>query len=791
VTPPNDWEIKKCLRLALALMLATAGLVGLAGFGFDIPVLRQVIGFVFLTFVPGLLILRILKIHRVSAVESLLYSVGLSIAFIMFTGLLANFVLPLIGVSRPISILPLGATLTAFTLILGVIAYIRDRDFSAPTQFNKTSIARILSPTYLLLLLLPLLAVLGTLLVNVYHNNLVLLFFIVVVACIVVLAAFRKLPQNAYGMAIAMIALGLLLHTSLVSSGLAFSHLQGLYGGDIHVEYYLQNLVLQNGYWDATIPNTYNTALSVVLLCPTYSMVLGLDGVWVLRVMYPLIFSLVPLVLFHIFREQIGARRAFLSAFFFMTMITFFTLMTITTRQQIAELFFALLVLLMIDRRLMPKQRVTLAITFSASLIVSHYALAYIGFFFLVVGWCLWLLMGSRLRVAWQWLTRRFGGLPQQIVFSRAFSAKAMAIVVVLYLVFTLGWYAGVGQGTALHSLLNIGQEQYSLVSSEPGPSEPGPSEPGPASGGGFFDLAERDPFVATALGLDFASASGLGKGFRILQYLTQLLVVIGFAWLILRPRGFKAEFIALAAVSAFILLACIVVPRLSSYISLGRAYHVSLFLLSPLLVLGGEAVWDGGRRLSRSVSSCLKSGQRLVLQPRLGGSSPLLVSLALALLVPYFLFTSGFLFEVSRSSLYGAGDLPSSMALSGYRIGLEEDIGIYNAEEFEAAEWLADNLPDDATVYADKYGRRLLYDQLWGRVGLITASGEVPEDAYIFLRTWNLDRQEIAVVEVSGVQATIGHVSFSEIPAFVDRLGNSTVIYSNGGAQILAPEQD
>jgi uncharacterized membrane protein len=80
---PNNWEIKKCLRLSLGILLAALGLIGLAALGFDIPILRQIVGFIFLTFVPGLLILRILKIRNVGVIESLLYSVGLSAAVVM------------------------------------------------------------------------------------------------------------------------------------------------------------------------------------------------------------------------------------------------------------------------------------------------------------------------------------------------------------------------------------------------------------------------------------------------------------------------------------------------------------------------------------------------------------------------------------------------------------------------------------------------------------------------------------------------------------------------------------
>ena len=42
----NNLEIKKCLYLVLAILLAMVGLIGLAALGFDIPVLRQIIGFI-------------------------------------------------------------------------------------------------------------------------------------------------------------------------------------------------------------------------------------------------------------------------------------------------------------------------------------------------------------------------------------------------------------------------------------------------------------------------------------------------------------------------------------------------------------------------------------------------------------------------------------------------------------------------------------------------------------------------------------------------------------------------
>ena len=132
-----DLEIKKCIYAVLAILVAMAGLVGLASLGLDIPALRQGVGFIFLTFLPGILTLRILRIHNINTAESVVYSVGISVAFVMFTGVLVNFLLPVFGISKPISILPLIFAFSVILMTLSAVAYLLNKDFSPPKSSKR------------------------------------------------------------------------------------------------------------------------------------------------------------------------------------------------------------------------------------------------------------------------------------------------------------------------------------------------------------------------------------------------------------------------------------------------------------------------------------------------------------------------------------------------------------------------------------------------------------------------------------------------------------------------------
>jgi len=724
------------------------GLFGLGSLGFDIPILRQIVGFIFITFVPGVLILRILRVHNVGIIESLLYSVGLGIAFVMFCGAAVNFLLPLLGISQPISAVPLMVTFSIFMLILMLAAYIRDRDFQAPIPINM---GKLFSPTLLLLILLPILAALGGYLVNYYQNNILLFVLILAIAAIVGIAAFGKfISEKIYPFAIIMIGSALLWHITLSSSWLS--------GGDIHMEYYFQNLVLQSGWWNATIPNNVNGTLSIVMLMPIYSLLLNIDPVWVFNLIHPVIFALVPLALFYIYREQIGSKRAFLSAFFFMSVFTFFAIMTQAARQEIAELFFALLILLLIDRKLARRQKTTLAIVFSLALVVSHYAVGYIALASLIGAWILLLLMKSKARIIWQWLTNKFGGLPQDIIADRALPTKNMALIIGIFLVFALLWYGGIAGGSALKTIIGIGQEQ--------------------AAAPGLIEPTARESLISTALGLDFMSASALGKAWRIFQYITELFIIIGFIRLLLKPKGFRAEYTALSMMFALVLFLCIILPRFSYYWDAIRFYHVALFFLSPLFILGGETTCGGISRLFRRSS----------LRGSLNHSSAYLSLVTIAIIIPSFLFHTGFIFEVSGSNLGTSTniyDQPWTRALSGYRI----DTAIFNQEEAAAIRYLSKIVDDKTPIYADEYGFILLYEQFpKEQVYVINSSGEVPDDAYIFLRTRNIRNKEIAIAELQGVQREVIHLSIDSLPALSQRLENGPLIYENGAAQIVAP---
>ena len=767
MSPPNDWDIRRCLLLCWSLFLAVIVFIELGNLGLNLLGLRQLAGFIFLAVIPGVLILRILKIHNISIIDSLLYSVGLSIAFVIVIGITLNFVLPPFGVARPITIFPLITAVVIAILVLSIVAYIRDRAFTPITLLStkgkentKMALGARLN-LFLLAILLPLIAILGLSIANSFQNITLLLLLIFTVALIIGLVAFDKfIPREVYPIMIVMIALSLFYQTTLFSNYLI--------GSDIHLEYYYARLVYQNGYWDSSIAMTVNSCLSVVMLSPVYSLLLGMDIIWLFKIIYPILFCLAPLAIYRVCRLQMSPRYAFLAACFFISQPMFFMDMPQLLRQQVSELFFVLVILLMVERKLTLVQRTILVIIFGFGVIVSYYglgtgyAIGYITFGMLVL-----LLLKSRPgKIVWQWLIGKSNSLPDDLYLAGAFNKKAIAIIVSSSLVFMFAYYGMIASGASLsgfHTATAIAQYTGQHISTL-----------------GYLAPQYKEPLVQTAMGLDFHVASLGGKLWRILQYLVELCLIVGFLRLIFRPATLgklKAEYIALIMVSALILLGIFIMPPGSYGMGVTRIWQITLVLVSPLFIFGGETIALGIAKLFGKFLRASNSW-RTRLNHRSFIWFPVVV-----ILIPYFIFNSGVVFEISRSQTTDFINMPYSIALSGHRLDLNT---VFTEQDLTAARWLCKVPKSDAPVYVDFNTIRLFLNQFdfpCKIAGISDEQPEIPSAGYVYLKTWNAQNKKFTF---GTGYATRKSVSFDDLPVFKQIIEKTDTIYNNGGAQAL-----
>src|SRR5665647_2201118 len=92
------------------------------------PVMREFISLIYLCFIPGATILGVLK-YEGTREEGFLYSVGLSLFYLMIVSLLLNIIIPIFGLYNPISLFPLLITITALQILLCVVIYKNDANF--------------------------------------------------------------------------------------------------------------------------------------------------------------------------------------------------------------------------------------------------------------------------------------------------------------------------------------------------------------------------------------------------------------------------------------------------------------------------------------------------------------------------------------------------------------------------------------------------------------------------------------------------------------------------------------
>jgi uncharacterized membrane protein len=625
----------------------------------------------------------------------------------MIAGLLINEFSFLFGVSQPLSLVPLMTVLNSLILMGGVLVYLKSEDMEIR---NSEPIEK--SPFVLLFLCLPILSIIGTTWIKTYENNLILLFTIITIASLFSVGILSKkfLPPQLYPLAVVMIAISLLYHSSLISNNLIH------FGSDVPGEVFAFKVVEKNAYWspvnpypgDLSVGRTYGM-LSVTILPSIYTKMLNLDIVSVFKTLYPLIFSLVPLGLYKIWSKIINAKHAFISAFLFMAYNVFYTEILGLNKQMIGELFFVLLLLVILNKKIRPVNKTLCFLIFGFALVVSHYALAEI-FLFLI----------SFVLIS--------------LIIMKKPSRNITLTMVLCFFAIMFSWYLYTSSSAVFDAFSNFGEYVYSQL-------------------GEFFNPAARGQTVLRGLGME-APPTIWNMISRIFAYVTQVLIVVGFVGVITKRIGFHfdMEYFLLNLFSVTFLAALILVPGLANTLNMTRFYHILLFFLAPLCVLGAKTIMNiVSRRKTEMMVSIL----------------------LLVVLIPYFLFQTGFVYEVTGSDSW-------SVPLSKHRmpvLRLYGDSGYTDVWSIVGAQWLSKHVSvGSVKIYGDFLSQGTIlrsYGMVYmGYVELLSNVTEVAGEGTVYLNRLNVVYERIWSRRVWNT---------SELSFLFDL----NKVYSNGGSEV------
>ncbi|MCD4770899.1 DUF2206 domain-containing protein [archaeon] len=334
-----------------------------------------ILSFLFIIIIPGLLIMLALKIRGVGFWEYILYIVGLSISFIMLAGLTINWILPWLNITdKPLATWPILICFNLFLIVLWIIAKKRTRDIKS-FKFRPRRLDILNTVMFTVPILFPALAVLGALLLNNDGSNILSMTMLAGIAIYVFAVIFfrEKLNPNIYPWAILMISISLLLMFSLRSWNIS--------GFDIHEEYHVFQLTKNTLHWSpSNLPgHAYNTCLSITILPTILSWFLMINDQFLFKIFFQIILSFVPVGVYLIANRYIEKKWAFLASFFFMSQWTFINEMPALIRENIAILFFTLVILIFFNKdNINPSIKKAFFLIFGISVIFSHYSTSYL-----------------------------------------------------------------------------------------------------------------------------------------------------------------------------------------------------------------------------------------------------------------------------------------------------------------------------------------------------------------------------------------------------------------------------
>lgn len=743
----NDWDFRSLFILILSVYFAYCGSIMLNLMGFPCFFIQHVTGFILMSFIPGVLILRVLKLHNLGTIETIVYTTGLSLTVLLTTGYFINFVYPLLGIFKPLSFFPIVATISCVIIFLGILSYLYDRDYIVVCNSNPR---QLISPIFILTCTIPCISIIGSFVTRYYGNNIISVLCFIVIAFLTLWFANQRVSNSSvYSVFILATSVALLFGDLFISDYPRRLNVDG--------EFFFLNQVIQNQYWDPTQYASANTVLSIVILGPVFSSVMGVNIYSILKIVYPLIFSMIPLVLYCVFKKEFSARLSFFATLFFMFNFYFFTEALLLRRQQVALLFFALILLILVEKNVSKWVRALFFSFFAFSLIVSHYAVSVNVILIFLLAYLLFKIhkqyvVGSTLKID----SNNTSSLKKCRVSGFRLSTAYVLLLIALFMT----WYMYMGF-SVFANIVESGNQIVDYLAL-------------------FSDPSAKSSSISSALGGGFFESPLYGQIYRILQYTAQALILISVVNSFRSINSWKGGVFFRIAALLFLVVA-ILLPFFTLHQNVGRLYFFTLFILAPCCVDGASLLCYG---VSRRINWIIHITRKKLPEKRWVGrktgkllncNNALYLIFAIIFLVPFFIYNTGMIFDTGQiyEKNNSSGWIPRSGSLSyGYI-----DTEYHNPAEIMLASKVPQYLPEGSKIYGDVWTGHDLVSSWFSNTLLIPNNLQISGDSYVFLRSWNIGN---TICTPSG--RIYEYKQTSDLP-----LTKKNLIYNNAYASLYA----
>lgn len=716
---------KKTFFSVLALLIIFTFLA----INLDLYPYRQILGGVIYSFFFGFLFLSIFGVKEINIAKQILYALGLSISFLMFFGYIMDQLYYLFGYTTPLSTTSLSFSLTLVLLAMIVLLYSKERTDWQFTRlkFNLTPIEKVLISVSILL---PALSIYGMWNMNTMNDNLyiMILYFVIVFLVVLIASLTKRIPERLYPFLIYFIGLSLVLPFAMRSNYIM--------GDDVHHSFYLFKNIFAHSHWSILEHGPLSACLSITLLPAIYKSLLGINNQYIFKLLYSLLFSFAPIVIYELSRKYVEALYAFLASFLFMSQQNFLWALY-EARTITAIFFFALSILAIFDSQVDIIRKKVLFLIFLFTVIVSHYTTTYIYFFILIVVVTVSYIFSNKFRSQIESPTNRNISLLTPILFFAA-----------LFL-----WF-----GQATKSGFECGVRFASCTLSELNQ---------------MLSMEVRSETVQCVFGGGIMEKDVPHKIEFILSWIILIMIAIGFFYLIIKfietvfnskknsgtflLSEMSIEYLALILACISLLFIFVAAPYISEGYGMMRAYCQTSVILSMVSIIGMIAI-----------------SERIKLKP---------VLLILIITLPYFLCVTGVIYQLFDYPRQPVLNSEGNFYLTFY----------IHDTEYTSGQWYSLYSPNNIKIYTDTAGAKITsiigsrirsgsvtrteeYIPYYQNIRSFSKDGFEDLEGYIYLRYVNVVDKKFAA----------GKLKYKDFSGNYTMLQtNSDKIYANGGSEV------